>query len=160
MGQKLRKRIRQESFATPQHEAVLSLLVASASVEEDVDVMCERFGITVAQYNVLRILRGIFPDGHARCDIIDRMIKRAPDVTRLIDRLVSAGYARRGKSEEDGRLSLTFITPKGIKLLDKMSAEMDAIDLRLAKTLSDRDAKTLTRLCEYFIPDEEKKPVR
>jgi len=128
--------------------------VAAAYFEELMEDTCERFGITSAQYNVLRILRGANPDGHARCDIIDRMIKRAPDVTRLIDRLVTAGFASRGKSKHDGRLSLTYITPKGMKLLEKMQPDIEAIDEQLHAKLSERDAQTLMRLCERFIPDD------
>ena len=151
MGEILKQRIHQTSFASPFHEATLSLLVAAATIEEAMEETCEKYGVTSAQYNVLRILRGAYPDGHARCNIIDRMVKKAPDVTRLIDRLVSVGYATRGKSKDDGRLSLTFITPKGLKLLDKMEADVRAVNEQITSFMSERDARSLTKICEKLI---------
>lgn len=123
-------------------------MVAADHVQRHTERVCELHGITSAQYNVLRILRGVHPGGHARCDIIERMIQTAPDVTRLIDRLVKAGYARRGKSKEDGRLSLTFISDKGLKLLSEMQAEIEETETDLASRISEQQARTLTNLCE------------
>ena len=154
MGEALRKRIKQTEFKSVYQEAQLSLMVAAAMLEDETDEVCEKYGVTAPQYNVLRILRGVYPDGHARADIINRMIRRAPDVTRLIDRLVKAGLAERGKSADDGRLSLTFITKKGLALLKKMDKEISGLEKNLTARLSERDAKSLARLCEKLFVDE------
>ena len=79
------------------------------------------------------------------------MIQTAPDVTRLIDRLVKAGLARRGKSPDDGRLSLTFITDKGLKLLARMQPEIEASEAEMAGALTRQQAKNLSELCERLI---------
>ena len=148
MGEGLQHRIKQKTFASVYMEAHLSLLVAADHLTRHTEEICEQYGITSAQYNVLRILRGVHPDGHPRCEIIERMINAAPDVTRLIDRLVKAGFARRGKSEADGRLSLTFITEKGLGLLTTMQPEIEDSERLLASRLSDKQARTLANLCE------------
>jgi DNA-binding MarR family transcriptional regulator len=112
------------------------------------DELTEPFGITSAQYNVLRILRGVYPNGHPRREIIQRMIQSAPDVTRLIDRLERNEFVRRGKSTEDGRLSLTYITDKGLALLDVIQPQLDAIDSNLVNSLTEDEAVVLAKLCD------------
>ena len=155
MGEALKERIKQATFASVYQEAYLSLMVAADELQRHTDDVCEQYGITSAQYNVLRILRGVHPDGHARCDIIDRMIQTAPDVTRLIDRLVKAGLAERGRSEQDGRLSLTFITNKGLKLLEKMQPQIESTEDELSSRISERQARSLANLCEKLIPERQ-----
>ena len=154
MGEALKQRIKQDSFRSVYQEAYLSLMVAADQLQRHTDDVCEKHGVTSAQYDVLRILRGVYPDGHARFDIIDRMIHTAPDVTRLIDRLVKAGLARRDKSPDDGRLSLTFITDKGLKLLTKMQPEIENTERDLSSRMSEKQARSLVNLCEKLITEQ------
>ena len=91
MTQALSRRLKQPRFASPQQEALLSVIVAAGTINDLMDVVCERHGLTRSQYNVLRILRGVYPEGHPRCEIAQRMVERAPDVTRLVDRLQAQG---------------------------------------------------------------------
>ncbi|MBC8124402.1 MAG: MarR family transcriptional regulator [Candidatus Kapabacteria bacterium] len=148
MGEQLKQRLKQDKFTSGYQEAILSVLVCADRLNRSMDATCEVHGITSAQYNVLRILRGVHPDGHPRCEIITRMIHAAPDVTRLIDRLEKLGLVERAKSVHDGRLSLTYITTKGLSLLETLRPEIDSIELRLSADLSAQDASTLTELCE------------
>jgi len=148
MGEILKDRIKQRRFKSPAHEAILNLMVAAAHVRLLVEQACAEHDLTQAQYNVLRILRGKSPDGYARGDIASRMIDRAPDVTRLIDRLERRGLVERMRSDSDRRLSLTCITRKGLNLLAKLDPGIDAIDERITEKMSARDLKALSRLCE------------
>jgi len=148
MGTALQERIKQTTFTSVYQEAFLSLMVAADHLRRNMTRSCEAHGITGAQYNVLRILRGVHPGGHPRCEIIERMIEEAPDVTRLIDRLVRAGYARRSKSKEDGRLSITCISKKGLDLLESMQRDIDIGDAEFRSRLKEPEAKTLAALCE------------
>src|SRR5215470_9090161 len=112
MGEALKKRLKQARFEDSVQEAMLNLLVAASHIRERTEQMCLRHNITSAQYNVLRILRGAHPEGYPRCEIATRMVEKAPDVTRLIDRLQQQGLVERVRSEEDRRHSLTKITSK------------------------------------------------
>lgn len=155
MAENLSKRLRQARFSSVFQQAVLSILVASEDINRHHDEVCEQFGVTLQQYNVLRILRGVYPEGHPRCEITDRMIQRAPDVTRLINRLVDQGLAVRGKSESDARLSLTFITPKGMELLTTIEPELLKVERQVASKLTKEQAKQLTDLCDLLINTEQ-----
>ena len=154
MGQVLRRRLRQERFESPIQEALLNVLVASGHLRDRLDRVIARHGLTSGQFNVLRILRGARPQGLPRCEIAVRMLERAPDVTRIVDRLVRAGYVERGRSGEDGRHSIAAITRRGIALLDRIDPEVRASTNALSKRISGREAEALSRLCEKLYEEE------
>lgn len=154
MGRILRQRIKQARFDSPAHEALLNLLVAAAYVRQIVDEAVETHGITQAQYNVLRILRGAHPNGYPRGEIATRMIDRAPDVTRLIDRLERRGLVERARSLTDRRQSLTVITGKGLELLARLDPLVAKVHKELARRLSATDLRQLSRICERIYGSE------
>ncbi len=155
MGEALRRRIKQESFESPVQEALLNLLVAANHLRERFNQEFARYGITLSQYNVLRILKGVYPQGHSRGEIARRMLERAPDVTRLIGRLEKRGLVERLPSEEDGRLSIARITPKGLKLLEEMRTSVDALHAYFAERVVPPDQHELSRICEAIYEERE-----
>ena len=157
MGDALRRRIQQDRFESPLQEAILNLMVAGDSVRDLFDNTCAELGITVSQYNVLRILRGIHPEGHPRGEIARRMIERAPDVTRLIDRLEKQGFVARDRTERDRRLSISRITPAGLELLTAWSLAVRQVHEKIAERLSLDDQRELSRICERVYEEPEKR---
>jgi DNA-binding MarR family transcriptional regulator len=148
MGEILKRRLLQTRFEGPHHEAVLNLIVAANHVRGLLD---EAFGgtrLTTAQYNVLRILRGAHPNGYARGEIARRVLDRAPDLTRMIDRLVRMGLVERARSSRDARQSIARITRRGLQLLAQVQPAMDEAQRRFTEQLSAREARELSRLCE------------
>src|SRR5262245_14449734 len=99
---------------------MLNLLVAAGHVRQLVDDACASAEITHGQYNALRILRSGHPKGYPRGEVAARMVERAPDVTRLIDRLERRGLVERARTPEDRRLSITRITKAGLDLLRRL----------------------------------------
>jgi DNA-binding MarR family transcriptional regulator len=145
----LAQRIKQtREFESSAQEAMLNLFVAAAHVRRKVERLCQDFDIQFSHYNVLRILRGVHPDGHARCDIIERMIDPSPDVTRLTDKLVDRGLVQRTRSEEDRRVTLHTITEEGLALLDEMQPAITAIQEEFDECVAPRDLEHLSRICE------------
>lgn len=126
---------------------MLDLLVAAAEVRYQLEDIFLSKGISLPQYNVLRILRGKFPEGYARCEIIERMLERAPDVTRLIDRLQKRGLVERIPSPQDGRFSLARITREGQALLLELQPEIDRHALLIGSKLTDDEQRELSALC-------------
>src|SRR5438874_9294707 len=106
MGKELQRRLVQQRFESPFAEAVLNVLVAASHARDQFDRTYGEHGVSHGQYNVLRILRGVHPEGYPRCEIARRMIERAPDLTRLIDRLERRGLVERARSEEERRDSI------------------------------------------------------
>jgi len=147
MTEALSRRLKQPQFTSPAQEALLSVIVAANSLNDRMDRICEEHKITRAQYNVLRILRGAYPGGHARCEIACRMLDRASDVTRLVDRLQARKLVKRSRGSEDQRQAVTCITAKGIKLLEAMRPRVDAETRTILSRLSEEDCRELSRLC-------------
>jgi len=155
MGEALKRRIKQGAdFAGPAQEAMLNLMVAADHFRSLLDRVCAEYGITHGQYNVLRILRGVHPEGHPRCEIAARMLEKAPDVTRLVDRLEAQGLVERARSEADRRLSITRITEKGLALLDEMRPALEEVERYFTERVSRRDARELSRICEGLYGEE------
>jgi DNA-binding MarR family transcriptional regulator len=150
MGQVLMRRLCQtKPFGSPVGEAAVNLLLAGAWLNDRLDQVLVPLGISHAQYNVLRILRGAHPDGHPRGEIARRMIDRAPDVTRLIDRLARRGLVERAPGQQDRRTSITRITAKGRALLDKAEEPFKSVHRELERRLATRGhCEQLSRLCE------------
>ena len=150
MGSGLTRRIKQAHFRSPQQEALLNLSVAANYLREQSERVVLAFDITLPQYNVLRILRGVHPDGHPRCEIATRMLDRAPDVTRIVDRLAAKNLVERDRSSGDKRQSITRITPDGLALLERVDPPMQEAFDTVASRLSLRDCDDLSRLCELL----------
>jgi DNA-binding MarR family transcriptional regulator len=148
----IRERLQQRRFSTLADEAVVSLLVAADHFDQAVAPIWERHGITADQYNVLRILRGVYPAGHPRNEVARRMIHRAPDVTRMLDRLVRQGLVARVRNPEDRRQSIATITRAGIALLDHVNPDVHAVQTALTDSLSERELRQLVRLCDALVP--------
>lgn len=146
MSDILRRRLQQTRFRGPHHEMVLSIHLAATHLRAGLQRVFDQAGLTGPQYNVLRILNGAHPDGHSRGEIARRVIDRAPDLTRLIDRLVEQGLAERRRSEEDARRSMTRITPRGRRVLARLAPHVDAQEQALVDRISVREARTLSRI--------------
>jgi DNA-binding MarR family transcriptional regulator len=148
MGDALRRRLQQSRFESAEQEAFLNVLVAADHLRTRTGRICSQLGLSASQYNVLRILRGVHPDGHPRCEIARRMLERSPDVTRLIDRLERRGLVERDRSERDRRLSISRITAAGLELLERMRPVLAQVEREFAERVSPQDCRELSRICE------------
>ena len=147
MGAGLQRRLKMRAINDPLIEGMLNLLVTGGVLNQRAEVEYAKFGLTTSAYNVLRILRGT-PEGLPRGEIAQRMVNPAPDVTRLIDRLVRRGLVRRLRAKRDRRLSLTRITAKGLSLVKEAEAANDAQHRALESRLSAAEWRQLSELCE------------
>jgi DNA-binding MarR family transcriptional regulator len=114
-------------FRSPAEEASLSILRTAAVVRRAIIKVVEpSAGLTLAQYNVLRILRGAGPGGLPTLVVRDRLLEDAPGITRLLDKLEVAAYVRRERSTPDRRQVICYITPKGLALLKRLDLAVSA----------------------------------
>jgi len=142
----LREELRQaRPFASPSHEAHLSILRTAAVLQDWLEQTLRPYGITAAQYNVLRILRGS-PEGLCRNDVRDRLLTRMPDVTRLLDRMEEADLIWRARGTEDRRIVTTRLTAEGRRLVDELDPVLEAEHARIMGDLGDEEHRTLTAL--------------
>jgi MarR family 2-MHQ and catechol resistance regulon transcriptional repressor len=133
-------------FASPQHKAVVNLLFSSGWLTEQIRAVIQPFGLTLQQYNVLRILRGA-DKPLSTCDIRDRMLDRMSDTSRLVNRLEKKGWVKRQVCITDRRLVDVTITAAGRKKLQAIDEKEDSIQA-ISSALSERDAETLSKLLD------------
>ena len=135
-------------FGSPRQEAVLSLYRTTDVIRRRMSEQIERFGITMQQYNVLRILRGAGPDGLPSQEIGKRLIEHSPGITRMIDRLAIKGLVCRDRCLEDRRIVTCTITTEGMDLLERMDEPVQTLDDQTLGEISDRDVKQLMRILD------------
>lgn len=146
---KVGKEIRQtRPFRSSGAEATISLLRTADLIRRRLSAVIEPAGITFQQYNVLRILRGAGPDGVPTLEIADRMIEKAPGITRLIDRLEAKGLVERRRCTEDRRVVYGTISAAGLDLLASLDPQVDATDESAMENLNDEEQRTLIGLLD------------
>jgi DNA-binding MarR family transcriptional regulator len=111
-------------FRLIEEEAVLNVQRAAEALRRPTELLMKEHGLSPSTYNVLRILRGAYPEGLPCHDISERMVSHVPDITRLTDRLVSKGLAERERSSEDRRVVLTRATAEGVELVGSLDAPL------------------------------------
>jgi DNA-binding MarR family transcriptional regulator len=138
----------QRPFESAELEAFLNLVRTSDQLQSDFSELFRPHGLTMQQYNVLRILRGAGSEGLPCLEIGRRMVTRVPDVTRLIHRMEKAGLVHRERSEEDRRVVRVLVTREGRRLADRLEAPSAARHREQLGHLSARELATLNRLLE------------
>jgi DNA-binding MarR family transcriptional regulator len=135
--------------ATPLEDQIfVALLKASDSLASQADQLMKANGLTSAQYNVLRILRGAGPEGLPCNTIAERMISRDPDMTRLLDRMEKRGLITRERQTDDRRVVKTRITPQGLSLLKTLDQPVHDLHKRQFRHMRNSRLKTLGTLLE------------
>jgi DNA-binding MarR family transcriptional regulator len=129
-------------FENEQHKAMLNIMFTANWFKSRQVSLFKPFGISPQQYNILRILRGA-KDRMNMQNVKERMIDRAPNATRLTDKLIAKGLVERERCEEDRRVVYVRISPKGIDLLAKID-ELNKENMRdLVKKLTTAEASLM-----------------
>ena len=127
-------------------EAFLAVIRAETELRDAMDQVFKAYGLSLTQYNVLRVLRGAGIDGLCRNEIRDRLVTRMPDVTRLLDRMEEAGLVERTRSTDDRRLVNTQLTARGRDLVDSLDGPVAAEHDRQFRHLSRDQLRTIIDL--------------
>jgi DNA-binding MarR family transcriptional regulator len=155
MASQLQRELKQRKpFASLRQEVMLSVARTSALLTHSFEHALKAHGITLTQYNVLRILRGAGPDGLCRYEIGERLITPVPDVSRLLDRMTAAGLLTRERALADRRLVVACITPRGLELLEALDGPSQEIIDAQMQHMSDEQLVTLRDLLELARRDK------
>ena len=124
-------------FRSTAQEATIALLRTASIVSRALARVVEPAGLSLAQYNALRIIRGAGTGGIATLSIRERMVEEGTTITRLLDKLEDAGLIRRERNLPDRRQVLCFVTDAGRGLLDTLDPSVNAADEEAVASLSD-----------------------
>jgi DNA-binding MarR family transcriptional regulator len=116
----LEEKIKQTKFKSPEHKLGLNLLFSSHQIQYLLHQNFRDKEITHQQYNVLRILRGQYPNPCNLKLIKERMLDPMSDASRIIDKLIKKEFVQRKESKKDRRNVDLLISNKGLKLLESL----------------------------------------
>ncbi|HYC27933.1 MAG TPA: MarR family transcriptional regulator [Chitinophagaceae bacterium] len=142
----LEKDISQRKFKTEHQKAMVNLIFTHNWMMERMKLFFEQADLTPQQFNIMRILRGA-GQPLSTLQIRQRMLDKMSDTSRIVDRLIKKGLAKKVICKSDRRLVDVSISEKGLKLLEKLDdtqADLDAILTNLNET----DAKQLNKLLD------------
>ena len=132
-------------FKNEKHKAVVNVRHTSHYIGAYHEKQLRNFDISIAQFNILRILRGA--DERLSIKVIkERMLEKSPNTTRLIDKLINKGLVERSRCKEDRRIVYVIITAEGLEMLQKIDVVFDDINLQM--NLSEEEAIQLNHLLD------------
>jgi DNA-binding MarR family transcriptional regulator len=142
-------------FDSPEQEIYLGLWRTYDRLRALEDELFGQYELTAQQYNALRLLRGAHPEKLATLDLAARLISRAPDITRLVDRLEGRGLVERERMAEDRRSVRIGLTQKGSTLLAELDHQVrDCHRRQLGHLTADEKATLKTLLQRARRPHE------
>ena len=149
MVRRLKDELRQtRPFPSLEEEVLLGLTRTTDALQRQLVEVLKPAGMSLTQYNVLRILRGAGHEGLSCGEIAVRMVTRDPDVTRIFDRLEKRGLVTRNRDGSDRRVVTTRITDSGLALLATLDEPLQAAQKKLLGHMGEARLSELAELLE------------
>jgi len=136
-------------FESEQHKAMLNVMFTAGWFRNQQVELFKPYGISPQQYNILRILRGAKDRMNMHC-VKERMIDRAPNATRLTDKLIAKGLVERERCEDDRRVVYVRISQKGLDMLDEIDRANRPSEKNGLDRLTEAEALELNRLLDTW----------
>lgn len=144
---KLEEALKSNKFTDEKHKAVLNILYSSYWLKTHFSTGIKEIGLTMEQYNIMRILKGMHPKQMCVKDIGSRMIEKNSNVPRIIDRLIIKKLVKRVTSIEDKRETLISLTENGILQLNEATKVLNTLTTTILG-ITDNQAFELNELLE------------
>lgn len=143
----IEKEIYTRKFEDNHQKVVVNLIYTYGWITNLLRLKLNKHSITLQQYNILRILRGQYPNPATVNILKERMLDKMSDASRIVERLVQKDLVKRCVSNKDRRAVDILISQKGLDILQKLDNEVSLKDL-LSKNLSDEEAHALSGLLD------------
>lgn len=144
---KIEDEIQQSAFKSEYHKAYINMIYTSNWLEQEQSNLFKPFGVTLPQYNVLRILRGQYPKPATVSLLIERMLDKTSNASRIVDKLEAKGLVTRKQCPNDRRTVDVLITDKGLALLKEMD-DLDGGTKTGISNLTEQETIELNRLLD------------
>jgi DNA-binding MarR family transcriptional regulator len=145
----LKREIKQKKpFSSLQEEVVLAMVRTADQLAARMSEVLREANLSLSQYNVLRILRGAGDAALACGEISERMIRRDPDLTRLLDKLEARGLVTRSRGTTDRRVVRASIAGEGLHLLESLDETVQRTAKQTLEHMSTARLKLLSELLD------------
>ncbi len=139
--------IKQSKFRNAYHKMALNLIYTTSWLANSQACLLKPYDLTTQQYNVLRILRGQHPNPVRVNDIIERMLDKMSNASRLVDKLLLKGLVKRTECPHDRRAVDVVITDSGLAILAELDTMQGEWEQKL-QNLTEDEAFTLSALLD------------
>jgi DNA-binding MarR family transcriptional regulator len=133
-------------FDSLEQEVFLGLWRTYDRLKAHEDELFATFDLTAQQYNVLRLLGNVYPAALPTLELAGRLVSRAPDITRMLDKLEQRELVRRERPPEDRRVVHVALTEAGARLLETLSEPLRACHEKQLGHLTKAELKNLSSL--------------
>src|SRR5690348_9100977 len=130
-------------FDSPQQEGFLSLWRTYDRLRALEDELFGRYDLTPQQYNALRLLKAVHPDTLPTLALAQRLVSRAPDITRMMDRLEQRGLIRRERPADNRRVVRVGISASGLELVRAIAGPLRECHARQLGHLAPEELRQL-----------------
>lgn len=151
---RLEEEIKQQSFKSIYQKAFLNLIFTSGWVQTQQSQIFRKYDLTGPQFNILRILRGQYPKPATVNLLIERMLDKTSNASRIVDKLVTKGLVTRQPCPHNRRMVDVLITPAGLELLKRIDEVEHEIHSGLTN-LTEAEAAELSRLLDKIRNKEQ-----
>lgn len=144
----INQEIKQKKFDNKKQKAIVNLMYTYGYITHIQAKAIKPFGISLQQFNLLRILKGQSPSPASVKLLTERMIDKMSNASRLVDKLLAKGYVDRESCKHDRRQVDIVITEKGIELVDQASIALNQIleDIELSEEEASALSDTLDKI--------------
>lgn len=146
---KLEDQIKQRDFKDPIYKAILNIRLTESWLSNQINQTLKPFGLSQEQYNVLRILKGQYPNPSPLQLISERMVNRMSNATRLVEKLRQNGLVTRKECPSNRRKVDILITDEGLNILKEIKPRLDAA-MDQMQNLDAGEARQLNDLLDKF----------
>ena len=129
---------------------LIHLMLVNNKILETITAALKPYGVSLQQFNVLRILRGQGEKPANLSTLNERMVTKMSNTTRLVDKLLAKGLVDRSICEANRRKVEIVITPQGLALLSEMDQVMSSTERHLVKELNEEELEELNILLDKF----------
>lgn len=145
---KIEDEIKQKSFVNEYVKAHVNILFTASWISYGTGKSLKELGISNHQFNILRILRGMYPQPGSIKELTERMIDKSSNASRLVDKLIAKKLVIKAKCHEDNRRAEVVISEEGLQLLQIASEKVDAFTDSFSNNLSTDEVATLNILLD------------
>lgn len=145
---KIEEEIQQKKFESIYHKMEINVLYTSAWLNLKGARALKPFNISGQQFNIMRILKGMYPKPATVKLLTERMIDKMSNASRLVDKLKAKGLVERHICSEDRRRVNIQLTEQGMDVLEEASAAMKESSENLKQNLSEEEALLLNDLLD------------
>lgn len=141
--------LQKKPFKSPVEKAMVNVIFTNNWIHDKQHYLLKKYGISMQQYNVLRILKGQKGKPITINGIIDRMLDKMSNASRLVDKLVQKKLVDRTFREDDRRACDVTINDEGEKFLSKVTKELQKFQTE-SDTLTEKEYEKLNELLDKF----------